>query len=122
MTKRKRDDDDTAGDGNTEAPNFRKQRQIVGAFSLSAQRLEKAFKLGKGFERQKLGRRKKTAAKEKSGEEKERELKRIDAEIAAVKVRTSEDPREEDRKKKPPPLPHVTWMPVADQHALQDRH
>lgn len=122
MTKRKRRDSiDGDGGGNAKAagppePDYRRQRQIAATFEHSAQRLEKAFKLAKAFERQKLGRRqkqhqpgqsqqesrtgkKKKAKKttpegdqEESGsdnehnEEDKGEIARIEAEIAALKM------------------------------------
>ncbi|KAM3415403.1 hypothetical protein BST61_g8929 [Cercospora zeina] len=81
MSKRKREaaeqeDADAAEPG---ARCFRRQRQIMATFAQSAQSLEQALKLARGFERQKLGRRKKTARGDKHT------AMRIDAEVAALK-------------------------------------
>lgn len=81
MSKRKREADeeedaDTKGAGSRD---FRRQRQIMATFSQSAQPLEQALKLARGFERQKLGRRKKTARGDQDI------ATRIDAEVAALK-------------------------------------
>jgi hypothetical protein len=46
-------------------------------------KLGHAFKIAKGFERQKLGRRQKTAAAAKN----EKDSQRVETEIAALKVR-----------------------------------
>ncbi|KAI5370609.1 Putative bud22/Serum response factor-binding protein [Septoria linicola] len=86
MSKRKREaEDNDAVDGedgsSRAAPNFRRQRQVTAAFAQSAQKLEQALKLARGFERQKLGRRKKTAAAAANGGTRTR----IDAEVAALK-------------------------------------
>lgn len=81
MSKRKRDEHDDGTDAKPRK-DFRKLRQIVGAFNESAEQLAKAFKAGKGPERQKLGRRKKTATAQKDVKEAER----IDAEVAALKT------------------------------------
>lgn len=81
MSKRKRDDD-LQDAGGKPRKDFRKLRQIVGAFNESAEQLAKAFKAAKGPERQKLGRRKKTATAQKDVKEAER----IDAEVAALKT------------------------------------
>lgn len=89
MAKRKRDDEEgeDVEASDTAAPNFRRQRQIMAAYVQGSQQLEKAFKLARGFERQKLGRRKKNALVEakvrKSGGD---EVARIDAEVAALKT------------------------------------
>jgi hypothetical protein len=82
MSKRKRDDE--LDDSNVKIhKDYRKLRQIVGAFNESAEQLAKAFKTAKGFERQKLGRRKKLASAQKDT----KDVERIDAEVAALKVR-----------------------------------
>jgi hypothetical protein len=81
MSKRKRsadEDDDATGS----APDIRKQRRILYAFSQGAHQLAQAFKLAKGFERQKLGRRRKDADAQKDY----RGMRRIDEEVAALKV------------------------------------
>ena len=54
-------------------------------FEYGVMTLSKALKVGRGFERQKLGRREKTAQKEE-GEKKEGTLSRIAEEIQVVKV------------------------------------
>lgn len=84
-TKRKRDDDeDGDNDAQEKKPrkDFRKLRQIVRTFEDSSEQLAKAFKAVKGPERQKLGRRKKTAVAQKDA----KESQRIDAEVAALKT------------------------------------
>jgi hypothetical protein len=81
MSKRKRnadEDEDTTG----HAPDIRKQRRILHALSEGARQLAQAFKLAKGFERQKLGRRRKDADAEKDY----RGMRRIDEEVVALKV------------------------------------
>lgn len=57
--------------------------QIEGALDYGRRTLFKALKIARGFERQKLGRRQKTAKEQK----KEEDIKRFDAEVAALKVR-----------------------------------
>lgn len=86
MSKRKRGEDVDA-DHASGPNNFRKQRQITATFEDSSKQLAKAFKTARGFERQKLGRRKKNAAAGKD----EKEMARIDAEVAALKVRWQND-------------------------------
>ncbi|KXT07444.1 hypothetical protein AC578_450 [Pseudocercospora eumusae] len=81
MSKRKRDGDSNGEGDQVAARDYRRQRQIVDTFAHSAQQLAAAFKLARGFERQKMGRRKKIAAREKN----EQETQRIDAEVAALK-------------------------------------
>ncbi|KAF7190170.1 Protein bud22 [Pseudocercospora fuligena] len=81
MSKRKRDGDNSDEGERVAAKDYRRQRQIVDTFAHSAKQLAAAFKLARGFERQKLGRRKKIAAREKN----EQETQRIDAEVAALK-------------------------------------
>lgn len=84
MSKRKRHSD--ADDDNNDASaaiDFRRQRQVAATFADSAKQLARAFKAGKGFERQKLGRRKKNAVAAKD----DKDVERIDAEVAALKVR-----------------------------------
>lgn len=81
MPKRKReDDDDASGDV---VPSAQRQR-IQHKLKQGTVKLGHAFKVAKGFERQKLGRRRKTAGAQK----KEKDVERIDAEIAALKVRS----------------------------------
>ncbi|KXT14707.1 hypothetical protein AC579_6413 [Pseudocercospora musae] len=82
MSKRKRDgDNNDEGGEQVAAKDYRRQRQIVDTFARSAKQLAAGFKLARGFERQKLGRRKKMAARERN----EGETQRIDAEVAALK-------------------------------------
>ncbi|EME49697.1 hypothetical protein DOTSEDRAFT_68463 [Dothistroma septosporum NZE10] len=81
MSKRKRDSDADEDDAPV-ATDFRQQRQIAATFEDSAKQLARAFKAGKGFERQKLGRRKKNAVAAKD----EKDVERIDAEVAALKT------------------------------------
>lgn len=60
-----------------------KKQRATYKLKQGTQRVAHAFKLAKGFERQKLSRRRKTAVAK--GEEKD--IERIDAEIVALKVR-----------------------------------
>lgn len=79
MPKRKRD----GGDGeDTEGRNGVKQRRIEHKLKLGATKLGHAFKVAKGFERQKLGRRRKNAVSESNV----KDVARIDSEIEALKV------------------------------------
>ncbi|KAF2209402.1 hypothetical protein CERZMDRAFT_9549, partial [Cercospora zeae-maydis SCOH1-5] len=81
MSKRKREAAEQE-DADAEDPTarcFRRQRQIMATFAQSAQPLEQALRLARGFERQKLGRRKKAARRD------EHIAARIDAEVAALK-------------------------------------
>ncbi|KAK4635775.1 hypothetical protein CLAFUW4_00706 [Fulvia fulva] len=82
MSKRKRGSDAEEEDTLPAATDFRRQRQIAATFEDSAKQLARAFKAGKGFERQKLGRRKKHAAAAKD----DKDVERIDAEVAALKI------------------------------------
>ncbi|KJY02398.1 cellular morphogenesis protein Bud22 [Zymoseptoria brevis] len=81
MSKRKRDDEPESGAVKIHK-DYRKLRQIVGAFNESSEQLAKAFKTARGFERQKLGRRRKNAAAQKD----DKDVERIDAEVAALKT------------------------------------
>lgn len=81
MSKRKRGDDVEDGDA-IAAANFRQQRRIMAAFEESAKNLSRAFKLAKGLEQQKMGRRLKAAAAKKD----QKDMDRIAAEKTAVKV------------------------------------
>ncbi|KAK4549341.1 hypothetical protein LTR36_006338 [Oleoguttula mirabilis] len=80
MPKRKRDGsaDVDAGDAALGA----QQQRIQYKLKQGTVKLGHAFKIAKGFERQKLGRRKKSAVTEKV----EKDVQRIDAEIAALKT------------------------------------
>jgi hypothetical protein len=86
MAKRKHEDLATADEAG-KTPDPRKQRRIVFALEEGTKKLAQAFKLAKGFERQKLGRRRKDAEKEKDY----RDMRRIDEEIAAAKVSENMD-------------------------------
>ena len=79
MAKRKREDDGS----DTEDRPSAKQQRIRHKLKLGCTKLGHAFKVAKGFERQKLGRRQKTAASQSNG----KDAGRINAEIAALKVR-----------------------------------
>jgi hypothetical protein len=81
MSKRKRSTDDLEESTN-HISDIRKQRRILYAFSQGAHQLAQAFKLAKGFERQKLGRRRKDAEAQKDY----RGMRRIDEEVAALKA------------------------------------
>ena len=75
MTKRKRDEADEVVDA--------KRQRVHHKIKLGVTKLGHAFKVSKGFERQKLGRRQKAAVAENN----EDDNKRIDSEITALKVR-----------------------------------
>lgn len=77
MPKRKREED-----GSEDGRGDVRQKRVRYKLQQGTAKLGHAFKIAKGFERQKLGRRRKNAAKA----EKEKDLSRIDGEIAAVKV------------------------------------
>lgn len=62
--------------------DMRQQRRILYAFTQGAHQLAQAFKLARGFERQKLGRRRKDAESQKDY----RGMRRIDGEIEALKA------------------------------------
>jgi hypothetical protein len=81
MPKRKRDNED--GDASDEKHGAQQQR-IQFKLKQGVVKLGHAFKVAKGFERQKLSRRRKTAVSEK---QEEKDVQRIDAETAAIKVR-----------------------------------
>jgi hypothetical protein len=81
MSKRKRSTEDLE-ESTSHVPDIRKQRRILYAFSQGAHQLAQAFKLAKGFERQKLGRRRKDAEAQKDY----RGMRRIDEEVAALKA------------------------------------
>lgn len=68
----------------TRPPDGAKQQRVQHKLKQGVVKVGHAFKLAKGFERQKLGRRQKSAGAEK----KEQDIQRINAEIAALKVRT----------------------------------
>nr|POF17880.1 protein bud22 [Quercus suber] len=79
MPKRKRDSEDAEP---SSGPLSAQQQRFVFKFKQGTAKLGHAFKTAKGFERQKLGRRRKTAAQESNA----KDVQRIDAEIAALKV------------------------------------
>ncbi len=66
--------------------------RLDGLFDQSKRNLFRALKVARGFERQKLGRRQKTA----KAETKDGDISRLDAEVAALKVC--------------PPVLRVTWQ------------
>lgn len=80
MPKRKRDTFDQSAGG--DASKGAKQQRIQHKLSQNVLKIAHAFKIAKGFERQKLGRRQKSAI----AEEKFEDVKRIGAEIGALKV------------------------------------
>lgn len=86
MPKRKRDTsaDTEAGDVIPRAYDGAKKQRVQYKLKQGVVKVGHAFKLAKGFERQKLGRRQKAAV----AENKEKDIHRINAEIAALKVRT----------------------------------
>ncbi|KAK4901690.1 hypothetical protein LTR27_001462 [Elasticomyces elasticus] len=79
MAKRKRDED---ADGTPEPANGAKVQRVRHKLQHGTVKLGHAFKVAKGFERQKLSRRRKNAAKESNA----KDVQRIDAEAAAVKT------------------------------------
>lgn len=87
MPKRKRDQSQDAESetGEPRAYDGAKKQRVRHKLKQGAVKIGHAFKVAKGFERQKLGRRQKTAFAEK----KEADLQRINAEIGALKVRIS---------------------------------
>lgn len=83
MPKRKREDGaDGASEGSPEPVVDAKQRRLQLKLEQGTVKLGHAFKVAKGFERQKLGRRQKTAASQKN----DKDTQRIEAEIIALKV------------------------------------
>lgn len=85
MPKRKREpDDDSVVHGNESAKRERRAqgRRLERVLERSKQTLCKALKLARGFERQKLGRRQKTAKAAKD----DGDSKRLAAEVEALKV------------------------------------
>jgi hypothetical protein len=86
MPKRKRDDGtDATPEGSPEPVADPKQKRLQLKLYQATVKLGHAFKIAKGFERQKLGRRQKTAAAAKN----EKDSQRVETEIAALKVRWS---------------------------------
>ncbi|KAK0284241.1 hypothetical protein LTR35_005957 [Friedmanniomyces endolithicus] len=80
MPKRKREED---RNGATEPNNGAKAQRVRHKLQQGTVKLGHAFKVAKGFERQKLGRRKKNAIAASNATD----VKRIDAEAAAVKIK-----------------------------------
>lgn len=76
--KRKRPDDF----GDVKAVVSAKRQRVEHKLKVDVAKLRHAFKIARGFERQKLGRRSKDATTGKG----DKDGKRIDAEIAALKV------------------------------------
>lgn len=76
MPKRKRDED---GDEESSV----KQRRVQHKLKVGVTKLGHAFKIAKGFERQKLGRRRKNAVSQQN----DKDIARIDSEIVALKAR-----------------------------------
>ena len=85
MSKRKRGDDTQSHNLDDLLPAQKQQRRGGAHLPLAqcSKELVRAFKTAQGFERQKLGRRKRNAA----GQDDIKEMMRIDSEIAALKVR-----------------------------------
>jgi len=81
MPKRKRDSDSPVVDASA-APSAQQQR-VQHKLQQGTVKLGHAFKVAKGFERQKLGRRRKNATAQRE----QKIVQRIDAEIDALKVR-----------------------------------
>ena len=85
MPKRKREEDDEAegnGAGKVAKSGGIKQQRVAYKLQQGVRKVAHAFKLAKGFERQKLSRRRKTA----TSQQKQQDVERIDAEIAALKA------------------------------------
>lgn len=76
MPKRKREPEDVSAGGSA------KQQRVQHKLSQATRNLSHAFKVAKGFERQKLSRRHKSAKEQNKAVDEAR----IDAEIAALKV------------------------------------
>jgi ABC-type phosphate transport system auxiliary subunit len=88
MPKRKRESPADAGVEDVieknALPKGAKQQRVEHKLAQGSVKVGHAFKIAKGFERQKLGRRQKTAAAQHDSAATER----INAEIAALKVRS----------------------------------
>ncbi|KAK3678506.1 hypothetical protein LTR78_001803 [Recurvomyces mirabilis] len=80
MPKRKRDNEDAVAPSG--AVRSAKQQRVRHHIKHGTVKLGHAFKVAKGFERQKLGRRHKKAVAEKN----EKDVHRIEAEVAAIKT------------------------------------
>lgn len=81
MPKRKRDTAEEVG-GRPHGSQQLQQKRVEEKLFHSKKVLQRALKIAKGFERQKLGRRQKTALQQKN----EADKTRIDEEIEALKV------------------------------------
>ena len=90
MPKRKRDAiaDNVAADVDDSKPAGARQQRVAFKIDHGQKLLNRAFKTAKGFERQKLGRRRKTAASNTDA----KEVARIDSETAVLKVGTTKIP------------------------------
>lgn len=82
MPKRKRDSDESDSDDGDAVLGAQQQR-VQHKLHHGTVKLGHAFKIAKGLERQKLGRRRKNDLAKKDG----KSVQRIDAEINALKVR-----------------------------------
>ena len=78
MAKRSREDADLDNADDRSV----KQRRVAHKLSQSASKIGHAFKVARGFERQKLGRRRKNAVAKAD----QKDVDRIDSEIGALKV------------------------------------
>ena len=87
MPKRKREDPEPASGKSSESSKGQTARQVRSerVIERGNENLAKAFKVAKGFERQKLSRRRKTAQTQKN----QKDVERIDAETEALKVSSS---------------------------------
>lgn len=89
MPKRKRSDDSeqpaAAAPAASDRATARQRKHLPPRLEQGKKALNKALRVSRGFERQKLSRRRKAAEKEG----KAKEVERIDAEIEALKVRAS---------------------------------
>ena len=86
MAKRKRGTDAEMPDEDASV----EQRRLQHKLKIGTTKLGHAFKVAKGFERQKLSRRRKTAAAQSN----DKDVDRIDSEVAALKVRACPSCRE----------------------------
>lgn len=86
MPKRKLSElggDDVIPIGSLDKKSRLQRQQLDGSLDQSRKALFRALKIARGFERQKLGRRQKTAKAENN----DADIVRLDAEVAALKVR-----------------------------------
>ena len=83
MPKRKREQNEggDGGSGEDQGKSFR-QRRVENKLDLGQKLVSRAFKTAKGFERQKLSRRRKNACEKGDA----KDVARIDDEIEAIKV------------------------------------